>query len=81
MDMRGYDLRARVAIEEGLLSVWVTQSIGQSWSVNKYCYLSTRDMWEQGHKCYTITSHSSFVTTAKKVSESIVISSYEQNVM
>ena len=32
-------LRARVAMGEGLLSVWVSQSIGQLWSVNKYCYL------------------------------------------
>ena len=32
-------LRTRVAMEEGLLSVWVSQSIGQSPSVDGYCYL------------------------------------------
>ena len=32
-------LCARVAMEEGLLSVWVGQSIGQSQSVDEYCYL------------------------------------------
>ena len=37
LDMRGYV--QGVAMEEGLLSVWVSQSIGQSWSVNKNCYL------------------------------------------
>ena len=46
-------LRARVTIEEGLLSVWVSQSIGQSWSANEYCYtFSILDLWEQGHKSY-----------------------------
>ena len=43
MEKHGLDiatrLYARVAIEEGLLSVWVSQSIGQSWSVDEYCYL------------------------------------------
>ena len=32
-------LCARIAMEEGLLSVCVSQSIGQSWLVNEYCYL------------------------------------------
>ena len=32
-------LHARVAMEEGLLSVWVSQSIGQSQSVDENCYL------------------------------------------
>ena len=32
-------LHTRVAMEEGLLSVWVSQSIGQSWSVDENCYL------------------------------------------
>ena len=31
-------LRAKVAMEEGLLTVWICQRIGQSWSVNEYCY-------------------------------------------
>ena len=32
-------LCARVAMEEGLLSVMVSQSIGESQSVDEYCYL------------------------------------------
>ena len=32
-------LRAKVAMKEGLLNVWVSQSIGQSQLVNEYCYL------------------------------------------
>ena len=32
-------LRTRVAMDEGLLSVWVSQSIGQSRSVDENCYL------------------------------------------
>ena len=32
-------LCARVAMEEGLLSAWVTQNIGQSQLINEYCYL------------------------------------------
>ena len=32
-------LRARVAMEEGLLSVFVSLSNGQSWLVDEYCYL------------------------------------------
>ena len=57
--------------------------VNHGWSMNIATF-STQDLREQGHKSYTITSdksHSSFVTIDKKVSESIVVSSYEQNVM
>ena len=46
-------LRARVAMEEGLLSVCISQSMSQSRLVNEYCYLlKTQDLQEQGHISY-----------------------------
>ena len=53
-------LRARVAMEEDLLSAWVSQSIGQSRSVDENCYLcnswiatfATRDLQKQCRKSY-----------------------------
>ena len=45
-------LHARVTTEEGLLIVWVSQSIGQSQSVDEYYYLLNSGLQEQGSKSY-----------------------------
>ena len=42
-------LHARVAMEEVLLSVWVSQDIGRSMNIATF---STRDLREQGRKSY-----------------------------
>ena len=44
-------LCARVAMEESLLSVWVSQSIAIGQSMNIATF-STQDLQEQGHKSY-----------------------------